>query len=710
MIYDNNNYKNISQIGNINLANQISYFDNQYINNNYLISNENKILSKLNNYSIYYSCNNNINNNIMKNQIINYEKINSSIIKKNKINEEIKNFDYNDEYFKNYIIIPKQFNHDNTKNLKFKNKEKNRINSFYDFIFSKKGDKNNIDLVNISPSRNPINNNYLTDKQNIYLYQNNLNYDIKRDYLSYNRSHSKDKEIKVKKQIIKKATNTNLNNNYINENEEINKIPHIPQNDFEPNNFIYSDKKFKRKNHINIIKIPLNIKRYEDKTFDKKSLQTQMQSQIKNSVKKNQTNIDINLDCQIIPSHKKTKSLIFDKKLKNNILEKDEKINNIQIIKKTPEKNTHLISTKSEKNINRKIKIKENKYTDNLNINQIRKEVKDRSHSPTKCKINNPYEIPNLNNIPKDIKIFWGGKSQAGKDSKGNYKINQDAFKVCENINNIKNFNIFILCDGHGPDGHHISKFVTKHIISKFSNYAPISSLKDINQIYKLLTEFNYQIIKNIFSETDKFLSSQRQFDTYISGTTCVLILQLGNKIICANIGDSRAILVFSSRNQYNNYNQINNTKIFPLSLDAKPDLPSEIERIKKCGGEVHKGKNRKGKFVGPMRVFAKGKDYPGLAMSRSLGDFRSKEYGVICEPSFVEYNLDQFCKYIVVCSDGVWDFMENENVMKVANKHYLNLNPDGFCQEILDNASYWWEKEDIVIDDITALIVFFKF
>ena len=54
MIYDNNNYKNISQIGNINLANQISYFDNQYINNNYLISNENKILSKLNNYSIYY--------------------------------------------------------------------------------------------------------------------------------------------------------------------------------------------------------------------------------------------------------------------------------------------------------------------------------------------------------------------------------------------------------------------------------------------------------------------------------------------------------------------------------------------------------------------------------------------------------------------------------------------------------------------------------
>ena len=52
---------------------------------------------------------------------------------------------------------------------------------------------------------------------------------------------------------------------------------------------------------------------------------------------------------------------------------------------------------------------------------------------------------------------------------------------------------------------------------------------------------------------------------------------------------------------------------------------------------------------------------------------------------------------------------MDNENVMKIGNKHYLNNNPNGFCEEIIGNATYWWEKEDIIIDDITALIVFFK-
>ena len=528
---------------------------------------------------------------------------------------------------------------------------------------------------------------------------NNNNY-------NYKKSHSKSKEKKIKKQII-------INNNYINENEEINNVPIIPQSDNYNDNLIYLEKKFIKKNHINIIQIPNNIKRYDDKTYDKKKLvsnYSQEKNRKNHSVKKNKENIDINLECQKKGNHKKYQSLTFGNDLNDNILENNDRINIIHLNRKKPENSKVLNKYNSEKRINCKIKIKDNKEIDYLS-NKIKQEIKNRNHSPTKCKNNNQYKTSKINdNNPKDLKIFWGGKSQAGKDSKGNFKINQDSFKVCENINNIKNFKIFILFDGHVVDGHHVSQFVTEHIISKIINHSSISSLQDTNQIYKILTMYNYQIIKNIFSETDKYLFIQRQFDAYTSGTTCVLILQLGNKIICANTGDSRAILVYSQNDAYNNYKQLKNTNIFPLSLDSKPDLPSEKNRIMKCGGEVHKGKNRKGKFVGPMRVYAKGKDYPGLAMSRSLGDFGGKEYGIICEPSFVEYNLDESCKYIVLCSDGVWDFMDNENVMKVANKHYLNINPDGFCQEILDNASYWWEKEDIVIDDITALIVFFKF
>ena len=164
MIYSNN----ISQIENINTTYQLSYFDNQYINNDYLIYHDNKILYNLNDYSNYNSNKNITGNEDNKNKIINPPNI-----RKNKIKEEIKNFDYNEEYFKNYNFIPKQFNYDNSKNLKNRNNKNISNNSLYDYIFPKKNKKsvNNINLINISPSRNPINYYYLTDNLN----KSNLN-------------------------------------------------------------------------------------------------------------------------------------------------------------------------------------------------------------------------------------------------------------------------------------------------------------------------------------------------------------------------------------------------------------------------------------------------------------------------------------------------------------------------------------------------------
>jgi serine/threonine protein phosphatase PrpC len=39
----------------------------------------------------------------------------------------------------------------------------------------------------------------------------------------------------------------------------------------------------------------------------------------------------------------------------------------------------------------------------------------------------------------------------------GNQKINQDALVSNTNINNIKDFNIFGILDGYGPQGHYVS-------------------------------------------------------------------------------------------------------------------------------------------------------------------------------------------------------------------------------------------------------------
>lgn len=54
----------------------------------------------------------------------------------------------------------------------------------------------------------------------------------------------------------------------------------------------------------------------------------------------------------------------------------------------------------------------------------------------------------------------------------------------------------------------------------------------------------------------------------------------------------------------------------------------------------------------------------PGLAMSRSLGDKAGREVGVISEPDIYEILLKEEDKFIIIASDGVWEFLSNQDVI----------------------------------------------
>ena len=629
------------------------------INNNFFNSEKKKLSTKENNNNIKEESRNN------ESKIQNINNIYHNIkFKRRRIQkEEIKNYDYtyNNDIYRNIK------NEINNQTLLFQyNKQQKSINKTYLLNCNSPNNikSNRNKLINIGNPKYQQN----ISPIKINLFHNNKPFYSERKQNKYNLSDCKNKIINIDK------VSNDFNNTFnIDDN---NNIPNIPKNDVCLENFENSIIK-KENNNINIIQIPKKFALLNTeikKNLFNENVNQNISKRFNNYYspqRKNFKNIDINMD------YFNEKTMISQKILFSN--------------SKSPKKPKQLFS---KVNSHMKYKVKSGNQNNIKLFNKNEQELK-----PFNIEIK---KIKNINN--DDFKISWSGKSKAGKDKNKNVKINQDAFRVCENINNIKNFNIYILCDGHGRDGHYVSKYITENIISMISSHSLKIFHKNIEEIYNALIKNNYQLIKDIFSQIDICLSLQKDFDTEKSGCTCILILQIGSKIISANIGDSRAILVYS------NSQNLFKTKTFPLSLDSKPDLPSELKRIINCGGEVHKNINKKGEYVGPMRVFARGKDFPGLAMSRSFGDFQSKQYGVINEPTFVEYCLDENCRYIVICSDGVWDFIDNDNVVKIGNRHYLNNNPEGFCLEILEKASYWWQKEDIVIDDITALIVFFKF
>ena len=298
--------------------------------------------------------------------------------------------------------------------------------------------------------------------------------------------------------------------------------------------------------------------------------------------------------------------------------------------------------------------------------------------------------------------------SLPGKNEKGKKKINQDSYLIIKNLNRVSNFNLFGVLDGHGEDGHHVSQFVKSFVIQSIKNHPSIKPLKDPKEIYKKLIANNYEIISNIFISADIQIQKEK-FDFQESGTTIVLVIQIGEHIICANAGDSRAIAIYDENFKDNKFYT---SKIFPLSFDCKPELPNEKSRIYKCGGVVEKSydtdEESDDEVHIPFRVFAKNKNYPGLAMSRCIGDIDAKQYGVIPNPQIIEYVIGYNTKYILVCSDGIWEFLKNEDCMKIGNEFYIKNDPIGLCQELSKESIKLWEEKDNAIDDMTIVVVFY--
>ncbi len=58
-----------------------------------------------------------------------------------------------------------------------------------------------------------------------------------------------------------------------------------------------------------------------------------------------------------------------------------------------------------------------------------------------------------------------------------------------------------------------------------------------------------------------------------------------------------------------------------PITRDHKPEAPLEAKVILDHDGRIDSYRDQRGLQVGPMRVWLKSENSPGLAMSRSFGD-----------------------------------------------------------------------------------------
>lgn len=159
------------------------------------------------------------------------------------------------------------------------------------------------------------------------------------------------------------------------------------------------------------------------------------------------------------------------------------------------------------------------------------------------------------------------------------------------------------------------------------------------------------------------------------------------NKIYIANAGDSRIIVGRQNKDLL--------WEPYQLSKDHKPDLQEENDRIVQCKGRVFPFQTTEGKQLGPHRVWHPTLDLPGLAMSRSIGDCLAHQFGVTSEPEVTEYEMTPQDKFIILASDGVWEFLSNQEVVDIVSIGIEDDNLKKAADDLVSQAHTQWLLND---------------
>ncbi|KAL0791415.1 hypothetical protein Bca101_007661 [Brassica carinata] len=239
--------------------------------------------------------------------------------------------------------------------------------------------------------------------------------------------------------------------------------------------------------------------------------------------------------------------------------------------------------------------------------------------------------------------------------------------------------------DGHGEKGELVSKIVRNQLPSLLLGHMNNHS---VTRDWKLIFETTFLLMDK------RILKLKNTLDCSSSGTTAVLAVTHGNQVMVANLGDSRAVMIGTSEN--------GEIKVVQLTTDLKPSVPSEAERIRKRNGRVLALESE----PHIQRVWLPDENRPGLAMSRALGDFALKSYGVIATPQVSTHQITSPDQFLLLASDGVWDVLSNEEVAVVVMK---SENEAGAANAVTEAAANAWRQKypTVKVDDISVVCLF---
>ncbi|KAF8748865.1 hypothetical protein HU200_012792 [Digitaria exilis] len=298
----------------------------------------------------------------------------------------------------------------------------------------------------------------------------------------------------------------------------------------------------------------------------------------------------------------------------------------------------------------------------------------------------------------------WGEGSEtfaAVCSRRGEKGTNQDCSIVWEGFGCQEDTIFCGIFDGHGPWGHYVAKAVRDSLPpSLLCHWQEALTLASLIDGEKKLSDCRFDLWKQSYlsacAAVDDELRRSRRLDAFHSGCTALSVVKQGDLMVIANVGDSRAVLATTSDDGAS-------IAAVQLTVDFKPNLPQEKERIRRCNGEVYSLADEPGVY----RVWQPNRESPGLAMSRAFGDYCVKDYGVISAPEVTQRRISSRDQFVILATDGVWDVLSNEEAVQI-----VAATPDRekAAKRLVECAVRAWrhKRRGIAVDDCSAICLFF--
>eukprot|EP00923_Selenidium_pygospionis_P054180 GHVN01094404.1.p1 GENE.GHVN01094404.1~~GHVN01094404.1.p1 ORF type:complete len:612 (-),score=109.49 GHVN01094404.1:1415-3250(-) len=173
-----------------------------------------------------------------------------------------------------------------------------------------------------------------------------------------------------------------------------------------------------------------------------------------------------------------------------------------------------------------------------------------------------------------------------------------------------------------------------------------------------------------------------------LAGCTAVCALLMEYRVIVANAGDSRCVVSRAG-------------KAIPLSVDHKPTMKEEKDRIYKAGGYLVAG-----------RVNG------NLNLSRAIGDLlykdnterRPSEQIVVSTPDVMTFDMTDEDEFIIIGCDGIWETMSSQDVVTYVSNKIAETPLATIIANLFDDLiSPSPEQSECGCDNMTAIIIDLK-